>query len=197
MRKWLEICLISIFSAAAVFAVCLCVIGSKPDKLSAEGITALRVQYPEVELAPLVEYVICKLDGCLELAPFVAEIEVIGALPDYEVEIEGEMHVFQQYQVKICEVFKNNDGTPLAENMLITCRESFFGDTPDLYAGLKAIAVLSAGKGPHTGTYGFGLPFFYVTEDSYVLSAYEEFYGDNYTGLAKKDFIKVITKMIK
>ncbi len=172
--------------------------------LSEEQISELRAQYPVYWGAPPnVSMREPRINEIFDRADAVILGEVVEALPEYSIGfVEKGSNTpaekiyekfgmsttdsFIQYRVKVNEVIAGNifDGEEGSKRDIIIINNAMFkGFMPELKPGMKIVTPVGKGEDVHEGKYWFSrFGFYYVTEDGYVLSAYNEDEKYKFTG---------------
>ena len=177
------------------------------SKLSESQISELRAEYPLIKDSMIAfDFPNLPLETMIELLPIIAEIELIEVLPDYTVEITAEIDgkivsndiLFHQYKINVSEVVRNTIGTELNDTIVICFADHFKDSFPVLKDGVKYIVTLEEAGGPHEGKYLYSSNIaYYITDDNYILSVYEEHGNVRHSGMTKDNFLKTISEYAK
>lgn len=194
-RKYFYASILLIIAVISIFV--LNNVRPNASSLSQDEIEELRENYPLYPGVPdHLSMKVVTLDDAMKTAETFVFAEVIEQLPEYTINLiddsnsaEGKIHEkgkefgmtdtanFIQYKIKVIEdlfesnIFKNNQ----PEEIIIAVSSEFKDVEPELKPGMKIITPIMQGKGKHQGKYlyyKYGL--YYVTDDEYVLAAYDE-----------------------
>lgn len=179
---------------AAVVLVVSVLIGTRSDeRLSEKQISALREQYPVYgdinKVNPLIEMVSVKTT--LEEISKRADIFVYGEVTE-EVPVQSiySYAKFYGYKVRVFEDVKNKIAP--GEEITIIANTEFKDYNPSLSKGMKVVVPVSENK----ERYYFDVCVYYVTEDGFVLSAFDEkeYLDKEYSGIKVEKLLKILKK---
>lgn len=187
---------------AVIYAV---LSASPPASLDEERLNELRSKYPLYEEdPPLIDMRKPKLEDLVKRADAFILAEVTEVLPDYTVELitdsdtpEGKLYEkwkeygmqntasFMQFKVRVIEdiTAESSGKEGILGDIVIAMNAQFRGYTPEPEPGMRIVTPVAKGEGKHDGKYFYSkYGFYYVTDDNYVLPAYVEDDGYEFSG---------------
>jgi len=178
MKKFLLILLICILAQ----------INHRESRLTDSQIASLRETYPiyGVKIPPLIEMHTPAFTEVKNSVETFVYGEVVGEAQTYH-----KLYDFYEYPLSIIKDTKGKYQT--GDHITITANKIFEDYNPKLSAGMKVVVPVTADTEVAGRTHYTVIGMYYVTEDGYVLSAYEE--SDvNYSGLKIEELLKRLKK---
>jgi len=138
------------------------------------------------------------------IIPLLARVKIVKELPEYSVEVWDDTAepwdktanislAFRQFIVEVQETYINKSDLPVENTEIVISFAKFFEESyPVFRIGEEMILSLDKAKGSHEGTYlMYDNTAYYIVDDAYVISAYDEPAGDTFTGM-KLDALSAI-----
>lgn len=186
-----------IFGAVAIIcAVVLIFAFTEEERLTSTQIENLREQYPIYgdinKVSPLIEMAVVKttMEEISKIADTVVYGEVIEEVPVYSVYSYAK---FYGYKLRVFEDTQNKFAS--GKEITIIANTEFKDYNPSLSAGMKVVVPVAEFKSQQ-GKYNFDVCMYYVTEDGFVLSAFDEkeMLDREYSGIKVEKLLKEIKK---
>lgn len=186
-KKTLVLILTAIVSLCLIFTFL-----QKEERLTSQQIENLRERYPVYgdinKLNPLIEIAVVKttLKELAERADTFVYGAVLEEVPVYSVYSYAK---FYGYKIK---VYEDTEGKFSAgEEITVIANTEFKEYNPSLAEGMKIVIPVAESKSQQ-GKYNFDLCVYYVTEDGFVISAFDEkqILDKEYSGLKVEKFIQ-------
>lgn len=168
------------------------------DILNKDEIEKLRKKYPLVKSdMSMMDFVDETFSQVIETSESIVDAKVVEKLPEYEIKIKASDDdyddtvvtvCFYPYKMEIVDILTNNGIVNEDDKYFTLVISDFQLDIfPCINVGDEGIFPIFKGKGPHKDEYSFDTDtYYYVTENGYVLSAYEEEEAYVYTGVIKE-----------
>lgn len=170
-------------------------------KLDTKKIEELRNKYPLIgTTTSLSEYLEMNIEELTEKANTIIDAKVVEELPQYTTTINSssgeKMDVkFYPYKMMVKNII-SSDGTftkKEGEYFTLVLSDINLADFPAMEIGMEGIFPIFKCEDKGREEYSIeSLNFYYVVNDDYILSAYEESENDNYNGTVKKKLIEDI-----
>ena len=187
-----------LFSILIVIVAVLLILtfAEKDERLNAYEIEELRTQYPIYgdinKVNPLIEIGVVKttLKELSQRADTFVYGEITEEVPVYSVYSYAK---FYGYKLR---VFKDaHRKIAQGEEIIIIANTEFKDYNPSLSVGMKVVVPVAENKSQQ-GKYNFDVCMYYVTEDGFVLSAFDEkeMLDKEYSGIKIEKFLNEIKK---
>ncbi len=211
LKKACVLCLCAVFSCAICLSSCSSSEQAEADVLSAEEITALREEYPVYTNAPhnsvradvpfktILTWFSTATLVEITSPPQYYSVSLSGTLPEQLEEKWEDMDLvnranFYEYEAVVLEdaagILQPGDVITLSDTMeMKEC-------TPELKVGQKLLTLLDKAASEKPNRYVFDREgAYYVTEDDYILSVFEEEKDAQYTGWKADAFLDELRRM--
>ncbi len=205
LKKAFVFCLCAVFSCAICLSSCSSSKQAEADVLSAEEIAALREDYPiytntpqislraDIPFLDTVKW--CHTAALVEItsSPRYYSVSLSGTLPEQLEEKWEDMDIvnrayFFEYEAVVLE-----DAAGILQPrdvITLSCTKEMEECTPELKVGQKLLTLLCKTVDGKPNRYGFDREgAYYVTEDDYILSVFEEEKDAQYTGWKADAFL--------
>ncbi|WP_028544197.1 hypothetical protein [Paenibacillus taiwanensis] len=182
--------------------------------LPTERLQELRVSYPASNADhPYYNSRRLTFQEVVNQAESIIRAEVIGQLPEYEVDLFGAPNTpeykvnekkknlsmptsaakFTRYEVKVIETIS---GIPVTGSIELVYNSDFKGVEPDLKTGMEIITTIGAGERSHAGKYFFTrYGTYYIVDNDYVLSAVDDDFSKKMNGKTMETLLDEIKEI--
>lgn len=181
--------IITVVLIASIFAI-----AQPEEKLSKEQISALREQYPIYgdinKISPLIE--VAQVKTTLEEISKRADTFIYGEVTE-EVPVYSKYSYAQFYGYKLKVISDTENKFSLNDEITIVANTEFKDYNPSLFKGMKVVIPVAESKSQQ-GKYNFDVFMYYVTEDGFVLSAFDEskYLDKEYSGIKVEKLLEEI-----
>lgn len=172
-----------------IFSICLIVNGINSHRLSDEEIAVLREQYPVcgVDVPEGISMKKASINEVKSAAETFVYGEVVGDMKTYSVKLStgnsmldqkrennGISEEYDFYEYTISVISDTEGKKEKGENLTITANKIFKNYNPQLREGMKIVVPVVTDDDNQTRNHYIVDGMYYVTEDGYAISAFEE-----------------------